>query len=391
VIKVLFVDDEPRVLEGLRRSLRRKSDWEIHTSDNPVKALEQIEQGEFQVVVSDMRMPQMTGAVLLDRIASSHPKIVRFILSGQCDNESILNSVTAAHQFLSKPCDIDELVRRVDRACGLRRQIDSTEIAELVSKLVNLPSLPRVYKELIDVLNRDKFSLAEVVQVVENDPPMAAKILQLSNSAFFGSRNNVSSIANAVSILGAESLKSLALVTGVFNSLQGTNLSEYEKCWEDSGTTSTIALRLAETFSLSKDHREALTTAALIHDIGKLILLNVKPEEYSSILRDAREDRNLALWELERTQFGATHADLGAYLLASWGLPDPIVEAVTFHAEPWLADVKFPELPLLLFLAESIAECSTLPQAWHRSAFEYVERLGLIERLESLQSSMEPQ
>jgi len=115
--RILFVDDEPRVLDGLRRSLRaQRQRWDMHFAIGGEAALAALEQAPFDVIVSDMRMPDVDGLMLLTAARERWPRMTRLVLSGYTDMEAVLRSTSVAHQILAKPCDPAELVAVIDRA-----------------------------------------------------------------------------------------------------------------------------------------------------------------------------------------------------------------------------------------------------------------------------------
>ena len=119
--RVLFVDDEPNVLSGLRRMLHpMRRQWDMHFAQGGAEALEALAAAPFDIVVADMRMPGIDGAALLAEVSRTHPRIMRIVLSGQANREAVLRGVGAAHQYLSKPCDAEEIRRRLERLFALR-------------------------------------------------------------------------------------------------------------------------------------------------------------------------------------------------------------------------------------------------------------------------------
>jgi DNA-binding NtrC family response regulator len=118
VKRILFVDDEAHVLDGLRDLLRRqRREWEMVFALGGDAALRELDAQPFHVVVSDMRIPGIDGAALLALVQERYPETVRIILSGQTEHEAALRAVPVAHQFLAKPCDREQLRRAIDRAC----------------------------------------------------------------------------------------------------------------------------------------------------------------------------------------------------------------------------------------------------------------------------------
>src|ERR1700751_643330 len=104
--RVLFVDDEAMVLSGLQRSLRpMRNEWEMAFVNSGAEALQLMEHEPFDIIVTDMRMPVMNGAQLLEEVKRRFPQCFRIILSGQADQETIMRAVDPTHQYLSKPCD----------------------------------------------------------------------------------------------------------------------------------------------------------------------------------------------------------------------------------------------------------------------------------------------
>jgi DNA-binding NtrC family response regulator len=216
--RLLFVDDEPMVLEGLRRALHSmRQEWEMEFVDGGAAALEALERGHFDAVITDMRMPLMDGAQLLELVKERHSDVVRMVLSGQSQKESVLRSIGPAHQLLSKPCDLQELKMRLSTAFAMRDLLRNEALAAIVSSLRSVPSLPQLYNELTAALGSENTSLSEIEQIISKDMGMAAKILQLANSAVMGARNHVSSLSHALSLIGAEIVRSMMLSIHVFS------------------------------------------------------------------------------------------------------------------------------------------------------------------------------
>src|SRR5580698_11377923 len=151
--RILFVDDEAMVLQGLQRMLRSmRSEWEMEFVDSAEAALRLLEEKPFDVVVSDMRMPRMNGAELLAEVMRRHPTTVRLILSGYADKDLILKCVGSTHQYLAKPCHADALKMTVRRAAELERSMKSEALRQLVTRCVELPSVPAVFSEMVEAL-----------------------------------------------------------------------------------------------------------------------------------------------------------------------------------------------------------------------------------------------
>jgi HD-like signal output (HDOD) protein len=333
---ILFVDDEVKVLDGIRRMLRpMRTLWNMDFVTGAEQALARLDERPFDVVVSDMRMPGMDGAQLLTEVMHRHPQTVRIILSGQSDQEMVLKSVGPTHQFLAKPCDAGVLQSTVARACALRDQLTDGALQELTSRIKTLPSLPTVYAQMLGELRSPDTSTKRIGELVARDVAMTAKILQLVNSSFFGLSRTITDPVHATSLLGTDTIRALVLTVGVFAQFEGVAVPGYslESLSTHSLRTAAMSKAIVQTQGGEKLLLDAAFLAGLLHDVGQLILVANLPQVYGETLARAA-DRRLPLWEAEKEAFGATHADVGGYLMGLWGLPDTIIEAIVHHHSP---------------------------------------------------------
>lgn len=334
--RILFVDDERNVLDGLRRMLRpMRDEWEMRFCESARDALATVEEEPFDVVVSDMRMPGMDGAALFAELSRRHPEIVRIVLSGHSSRETTLKSVGVAHQFLAKPCDTEALKSTIDHAFALRNLLASDALRQALSKMVSVPSMPAIYRELMEELGDPDTTTSRIGQIVARDVGMTTKILQLVNSAFFGLARRVSDTTQATALLGMETIKALVLTLQIFSQFDCRDVDGVDprRIQRHSTSTAAIAKRIGQLEKAPPETINASLMAGFLHDVGKLILAQNLREEYRDVVRATRE-RAVALCVAEREAFGATHAEVGAYLLGLWGLPEPIVEASAFHHCP---------------------------------------------------------
>lgn len=333
MISILFVDDEPNILEGLQRMLRnRRHEWQMSFAGSGIDALAILGEKRIDVVVSDMKMPGMDGAELLRTVSERYPHIVRVILSGFSEQEADMKSVGTAHQYLSKPCDPELLKSTIARVCALRELLTNQTLRRLVSQLPSVPSLPTLYTELVDELGKAESSTKRVADIVRKDLGMTVKILQMVNSAFFGIRRHISDSRLAVEFLGMDTISSLTLGLGVISQFENHASGVYfADVWAHS-----MAIGVAANSIANLERKETgndAFTAGLLHDIGKVILAANLPSE-SKKVREIVQRERLTLIEGEKEVFGASHAYVGAYLLGLWGLPSEVVQAVAFHHTP---------------------------------------------------------
>lgn len=387
--RVLFVDDEPKILEGLQRMLRSmRHEWEMEFAQDGPSALETLKSRHFDVVVTDMRMPGMDGPMLLSQVRALHPQIVRIVLSGHSDHELILSSVGPAHQYLSKPCDPELLKQTVSRACALSDLLSNATLTLLVSQMQSLPSLPSIYMQLMKEVEAADPSIKKIGEIICKDPGMTAKILQMVNSAFFGLRRHISNPTDAVSLLGLDTIKSLVLSIQIFSQFSSTRIPGFSltDLWDHNAAVGDLAKKIAKAEKQSPRVVDDSFAAGLLHECGKLILAARLPKEYGEMLSLASEEC-LPAFEAERKVFGATHPEVGAYLLGLWGLPDSIVEAVAFHHSPSQCPVDVFSPLTAVHVADYLVSESGPPGMRKAANAEldsvYLARLGLESRMDS--------
>jgi HD-like signal output (HDOD) protein/ActR/RegA family two-component response regulator len=330
--RILFVDDEPLLLKGLERSLRgMRKEWEMEFVLGGPQALDAMGRRPFDVVISDMRMPGMDGAKLLELVKEHFSQTVRMVLSGQSDKDAVFRAIRPAHQYLSKPCEIEELKQKLKCALARRDVLDSPELKQKVSQVESIPSFPSLYQALRLEMCTARPSAQNAADIVSRDPGMTAKLLQVVNSAFLGSASRISPSKEAISVLGLDNLRSLVLSVGLFSELPSC-FEILAPLWEHACKTARLAQAIARCENVSESMVQDCFTAALLHEIGWIILATSYGERFHELCTSL--DRGVPTVGDERTAFGGTHAQVGAYLLGLWGLPDSIIEAVAWHHAP---------------------------------------------------------
>jgi HD-like signal output (HDOD) protein len=330
---VLFVDDEPSILDGLQRLLRSERDrWDAVYALGGEAAMAELERTPFDVIVSDMRMPRVDGAALLAHVREQYPNMVRIVLSGHTELESAMRAAPVAHQFLTKPCDAQVLKCTIRRALALLALLGDVALRRLVGRLGALPSAPQHLAQLMAATEDPEVSLGDIARIIERDMAMCARCLQLVNSAFFGLPRRVNDVAQAVSYLGTGLIRNLLLTHEIFNAFDPAVIArgfDAELLYRHSLLTAKVSARLSTNTVVAAD----AFMAGMLHDVGTLLLATKLPRELEAVLALAN-DEGLSLEAAERATLGVSHAQLGAYLLGLWGLPYPIVEAVAFHHRP---------------------------------------------------------
>ncbi len=335
-IRILFMDEDEKVLKGLQRSLRSmRSTWEMYFASTMPKIKGLLNSREFDFCITDIRHKGIDGIGFLKKLRDNWPGVVRIILSGETDQAVIMKSALHAHQFIAKPCDVNKIKSVVSKTSRLKQVVHSKPVEKIVSKIGTLPSLPLIYAELMGALEAQDTSVKKIGRIISGDQSMSIKVLQLVNSSFFGLGSHVSDPGDAVSFLGLETIKSLVLSVCIFDEFNSDAipLPFMNQLWEHSRFTGFLARDLARRAGQDKMRIENCFAAGLLHDCGRLIFLYYFTEEYIKIVAGAKKEQ-VPIHRVEKEVLGITHAEVGAYLAGLWGLSTPIVGALAFHHNP---------------------------------------------------------
>jgi putative nucleotidyltransferase with HDIG domain len=358
--RILFVDDEPALLDGLRQRLyRARSKWRMSFVNSGALAIAELERETYDVIVSDMRMPKMDGAELLKVVSENWPQTIRIVLSGDSEQGHVMRLVPVAHQYLTKPCLPERLEQVIQRCIQLHELLHEERLRAAVGAIRQLPAIPAVYARLNTLLSCEDASLEDVAAVVASDSGVAAKVLQVVNSAFFRLPRRITKIGHAISHLGFTAIRNLVLSAEIFSLWPSSCVPgavEPEKLQAHTQTIAAAAYALASRLPWADD----ALLAGLLHDIGYWILLQQCPSEMCQALDMSRAER-IPLHESEIRVFGTSHAEIGAYLLGLWGFPYTIVEAVAFHHSPLSVQQAEFDVLAALTVAHKICDAAALP------------------------------
>ncbi|MBU1948861.1 MAG: HDOD domain-containing protein, partial [Candidatus Eisenbacteria bacterium] len=333
---IIFVDDEPRVLDGIRRMLRpKRNDWKMVFVTGGPEALDLMGQTPFDVIVSDMRMPGMNGVELLNHVRRQFPQTIRIAFSGQASKEMALRCAGPVHQFIPKPTDAKMLIDTIEGACSLHSHLSITSLKVGISQLESLPSLPRPYRALFDQTITPSTPLDQIANVIANDLGLSSKILQLANSAFFSTDARVSKISDAVHQIGFEAIKDLVHTVGILRPIQDDSpvIPHLEEIWHHSLTVADLARRIAAYENAASNVQDDAYLAGMLHNIGALVLATLFPDSYTfgqvSKILDISSG-GIA----EQVPLETPYAEVGTYLLGLWGFADSILDATAYHHNP---------------------------------------------------------
>ena len=351
-MRILFVGDEaafPADLVELVSDMGQ--DWEVERCADASAAMVRAAAGPLDVVLVAPGLADLPPATLLGQVRTLRPETSRIavIEGGQTPPARIIG---LAHRFLPAPLAPELLLEAVGSLEELRELLDNPVLGQRIGRVEQLPPPPQLYLRLMNALEADDdTSAADIARLVAADPAIAAKVLQLCNSAYFSNGRTITDLRAAVTRLGIATLRDLVLACEVF-SLPGSSAVDRARLQQRALLASRLAKRM-----LPDSSAELGATAALLADIG-LLLPGVRDERQPHAEGDERPG----------------HAEAGAYLLGLWGLPMPIIEAVAFHRTPSRSSTRSFWVTGAVHVAMALA-------SGHEPDQEYLARTGVLPRL----------
>ncbi len=349
--RILVVDDDQDILAASVAALQNiRPEWKVEAVSDPLMVAELLCHFNFDAVISDLEMPGIQGNRLLTEIALQEPLMVRFLVSAKVEMAREVEALGIAHRIFAKPCDYRGLIIELERALALRRRLRGSRLRGLINSIPTLPSPPKTYFAIQRLLAQEDFHFRGLIELLRREMSLTAFLLKAANSSYYGARQQVSSVEQAVNLLGITTVKSIVLGAELFSQIdtRKMKLFQVDQLFDHSLRVAGLAASLSERRHETRHLKELAHTAGLLHDVGKLVCIHAFPQKYKSIMERARGDHQ-ALYHEEIAVFGVSHQEIGAYLLNLWGIPEPIVEAVAYHHQPLLCPAR--SVSVLTFVA----------------------------------------
>lgn len=314
-----------------------KKRLKISRASRPEIAMQKLAQGQFGIVVIHLSPEDFAYRYqwLRDSV-QRWPGLIRVMLNDRLQMHQIAKASELCHRSIPFTASANELMLELNQCVQARNTINKPAVRDYVGSIERLPSLPSIYSELNDALASDATGAAEIAAIIEKDPAMSAKVLQLVNSAFFALSSHVFKIRDAVVILGTRQLRDLFLVSQLFQEYpqnsQWTSFS-FENLFDRSMVVARFARAICRDLKMPAEIADKAFLGALLQDIGMLAIATATPDQYRAVLREA-ELLEQPVYAIEKMRLGVTHMEVGAYMLALWNLPPEVVEAVLYHSVP---------------------------------------------------------
>jgi HD-like signal output (HDOD) protein len=322
-MKVLFVDDEQFILNGLKRALFT-THWQTKFATSGEQALEILKDFAADFIVSDMRMPGMNGADLLEKVSKLYPSTVRIILSGHAELDLSVRASYVAHQWFNKPCDPLVLKTEIERINDIRCDLAYEEVRQIVGAVNTLPSVPKTFFKINKKLRIRSVTMKDISSIIAEDPSLCAKVLQVVNSSFIISSRNVTNIDDAVIRLGLEAVSNIVAVAEIYSSVAGVPSGFLQETLQKGLQIAKLASMIAK-----KSDRDITMLAGILHNIGELILWQLNPEGIHVYLENRKPNQDNT--QLEHKIFKVDNIQIASYLLHLWHFPYSIIECITLQ------------------------------------------------------------
>ena len=336
-IKILFVNDNRAELESIERQVASNSDrWEMIFVDDSSKAIGLTKNRDIDVIVTDIEMDIVSGADLLEMVKEIDDTVIRIVYSSCSDQQKIVSISHLLHRFILKPCSSTMLIRTIENTLFINIALDSDAVRKVILKTASIPTVSDVYSQLMESVDSPDFSLKDASDLISKDVGLTVNVLKQVNYLI---PQEVSDIEQAVSLLGLDSVKSIALTTHVFHSVGDIDIPNFNLANLQllSLGTAFVAKEIAQERGLDKEQVENAFMAGMLHQLGTIIFVDNFPKKYEDVLKRV-VNANRPLEAVEINLIGISHSQIGAHLLALWGFAEPVLTAMAFYNEPTIID-----------------------------------------------------
>jgi len=332
--RIVVVDDEESILKSIQ-SLFRKEKYKIYFFTSGQLALEFLEHHEVNLILTDMRMPGISGIELLKRSTLLCPNTIRIIISGYEEKSVIFDAITngLAQHYIIKPWEDDQLKQIVRESMEFQIQLHQKHLEKILYSFKNLPSLPKVHSRLKEILQENESSQKDIANEIEKSPALVGKLLSISNSIFYGVRKQIVTVSDALTFIGTESVLSIVIGLESFNilseNIEQVVMQYIEEIRIKSVMRAQIARQIALFWNTPVNQHEAYV-AGLMLDIGLVLRLCSSVEIFHEFM-EKYQSSNQSHYLIDKNLFTITHDKVGAALLIYWNFPHEIISAVENH------------------------------------------------------------
>jgi HD-like signal output (HDOD) protein len=386
-IKMMLLDPFGEHFNWSKQLQQTHISWQVFCIDDSDTLLSRLEIEHYDAIIISSAVKDYTEISVLRRAQEINPAILRFQLGSKLETpKEMAQKVELTHRIFPDPSATEEIAQTIEYLFKITRLINRPSLKQFISQQKKLPAAPTIYKDLTQELSSDTTNAKRIAAIVEQDPALSAKIIQLVNSSYFGLARQISHIPEAVSIIGIRMLRGLALcsqTSNIYPPHKNWKYFSFEKVNQRSLLVARLAREICQDAGTNKGIMEQAFLGGLLHDIGILVMASQDPAAYLKILQYATKEEK-PLHTAERKISGVYHGEVGAALMTLWNIPALTVEAILFHPIPLLSkDQDFKPLT-----AVHVAD-ALIPPAWQckssqmnsQLSEDYLERIGHLKNL----------
>lgn len=362
--RVVFVDDQNQIRLALEPLLESTGHICFHFEEIE-GVLTFLESEQADLIITNLYSQTIESFLFLTLIKEKYPHMLRIAMSSFTDSKRVYDAIESnlARLYLFKPWDSEDILKMIQKLFALETQLNDEALKQMINRIDELPTIPSLYLAVSQLIKEDA-EIERIALLIEKDPAIASRILRVANSAFFGAKTG--SITQAILFIGLINVKNIILSNRVFS--QVADAQQAERHWQHAGLTN----RLTHIFyQWVYKHKMPLvnSSAGLLHNVGVVLMMSHFKQVYQPILDQFGKIPEEALLTQEMNFLGATHAQIGGYLLDWWELPHSLVEVALYHHNPNHENVINKDIVSLVHFASSCAwymqldgDISILPQ-----------------------------
>jgi HD-like signal output (HDOD) protein len=332
---IIVLDDEEAILASIR-SLFRKSPYRFRFFTSMNGAMQQLRTERVDIVISDLRMNENNGLEFMKEALKIAPSTKRILMSGFEDKSIVLFalSIGLINHFVYKPWEDPEFTQLISKCVDSVAHMTAKDQNDVLYEFADIPSPPVFQEKLNQMLGNTNAPLSKIVDEIEMNPSLVARLLRIANSVHLGIRKRVSSIREAVLFIGLEYVASVITALEAFHSYSSRVPQRYAGLIEELSVTAVHRAMIAKEIAAKWpgiENKYAPHVASLLQDIGLFARICLKPEVFDVFIKTTQE-RKITPREAELKVFGNfTHERIGAAILDNWNLPSEIVDTVRYH------------------------------------------------------------
>ncbi len=334
VPSIVLLDDEDAIVTAMTSLLRRQR-YTIHPFTRGSDAVDFLKSNKVDIIITDMRMPEMDGREFLERVSAICPETIRVMMSGYENKDTIINAIDEglAQYYVFKPWDDATLRQTIGEALKLQEEMRSLRLKEILKSLTTLPSPPKFQTGLWSLMSGSDKPLREIVSEIEQSPALVAKLLRVANSVFFATRQSITNVQDAVKLIGTEYVVSMAVSIEAFGAASAgvdeTVRKDVEEIWDSGLRRTALARKIAQQWEGFTDH-QTLHISTLLQDVGLVVRACTLPVEFRGF-KTLCSAESASPYEVEREIFGSTHDAVGEAVLEYWNFPRVVCTNVGGH------------------------------------------------------------